>query len=572
MNNSNDWEGVISFPQNRTLYIDQFSEKESAASTILEGFQALDLEYVFDHYKPSKEVGLVNEDGELVVKQFQFRSVEDFEDDFLIEQSELLTAEKNKIDTCNEMIRQMEKNKSLRSKLLDENACASLIKCIVALMAELSQRKANKDSVKQDDFLLLKGIIKQIEGMDPSHEAAKDIFLNDPSFDEARRKLNDKLSMWASTIERGKPGIDDMIKICKSDRDMAELNLQRNLFQIHDEIRHLEVTYRTLETFFANASQANPSFLTVMNVDKKDLLEPDSEGCVAVQREMKRHYDALSLKDSYSLLVVPGYLGDAPTIREWAKIAHKNKVLMITDFKDCPNFRILNDELSQANLQGSDKYMSNVIVTSNYLLARKKSELANEDDDVFIPSSGALAGRLACTQEISIAQGVVGLEYGFLNNVKGARLDLLKSEIAVLVGHGVIPIIENNGKTYALSNRSLYKGASLSLQEYPIVRVLDWVNKVLMNYIHDIALETWDTYASPQKLENTIRNFLDHYRGYRLLFSSYKLNQPSQDEKTKVVTVEISITPFHSSKNLVIKLEADNKEYMNADTNIAQEQ
>ena len=572
LSDKDEFEGIKEFPQNRTLYVDQFSDGGPVVSNVFEGFQARDMESVFAFYQPSKEVLLLNESGEYINELLQFHSLDDFEDERLIEQCEHLAAEKGKIDTYNDIIRQIERNKALRSRLLDENVRASLKNAIASLIAEVSQKKTGEDSIPQEDYRLLKDLIKNVESMDPARKAARDIFLSDSFYADARKKLMNDLRLWASFLETGTLDLDELVKTGVERRNEAECNLQNNLLQIHIDIKPLEIAYRTLDTFFANAGQDIAEYLTIINVDKENLKLSDSADALAIQDELKKHYDKLSLKNSYSLFVVPGYFGDAVVLREWAKTAHKNKVLMVTDFKDCQSYRELEDELGQANLQGSDSFLSNVVITCNYLLGRKKSEWANEDDDVYIPGSGALSGRMANTKEIVIAQGVVGMDYGLLHGVKGTRLKLLKAEMADLIDEGVIPMVETEGRTYAFSNRTLYDGASSSLQEYPIVRVLDWVNKMLMNYMHEIANEAWDPYTSPKLLEGKIRDFLDHYRGYRLLFSNYKLGMPTQDTKTKIVSVEIFITPFYTPKNLVIRLEADDKKYMSASTSLEGQQ
>ena len=564
-----DWEGILDFPQNRTLYVDQFSGDGPILDNAYDVFSARDMDTVFEKFHPEKEIELHNEDGEYVSEQFHFRSIDDFEDEQLIAQSELLSTEESKINTYNDIIRQIEKNKNLRSILSDESTRDAVKHTLAILLNELQQRQVTEHPISEENFVLLKGIVKHVENMDPSRKAAKNVFLSDVYYADLRQKLNNDLLLWTSILEQGKSDLNEMLKACKSGREKAELNLQNNLLQIHEDTYQLEVTYRTLDSFFANVGQPNTDFLTLMDVSKKELLSNDSEGSLAIQKELKKHYDALSLKNSYSLFVIPGYLGDTSILREWAKTAHNKKVLLVTDFKDCESFKTLKDELEDAHLQGHDVFLSNVVVTCNYLLGRKKSELAYEDDDVYIPGSGALAGRMVNTKEIVIAQGVVGKDFGILDGVQGTRLNLLKAEIAVLVDQGVVPLIESEGRTIAISNRSLYNGSAFSLQEYPIVRVLDWVNKVLMNYMHEIALETWDPYISPKKLDSKIRDFLDHYRGYQLLFSGYKLNSPpKQDPKTKIVSVDISITPFFAAKNFVIKLEADNKNYMSANTSV----
>ena len=549
-----DWEGILDFPQNRTLYVDQFSGNGPILDNAYDVFSARDMDTVFEKFHPEKEIELHNEDGEYVSEQFHFRSIDDFEDEQLIAQSELLSTEESKINTYNDIIRQIEKNKNLRSILSDESTRDAVKHTLAILLNELQQRQVTEHPISEENFVLLKGIVKHVENMDPSRKAAKNVFLSDVYYADLRQKLNNDLLLWTSILEQGKSDLNEMLKACKSGREKAELNLQNNLLQIHEDTYQLEVTYRTLDSFFANVGQPNTDFLTLMDVSKKELLSNDSEGSLAIQKELKKHYDALSLKNSYSLFVIPGYLGDTSILREWAKTAHNKKVLLVTDFKDCESFKTLKDELEDAHLQGHDVFLSNVVVTCNYLLGRKKSELAYEDDDVYIPGSGALAGRMVNTKEIVIAQGVVGKDFGILDGVQGTRLNLLKAEIAVLVDQGVVPLIESEGRTIAISNRSLYNGSAFSLQEYPIVRVLDWVNKVLMNYMHEIALETWDPYISPKKLDSKIRDFLDHYRGYQLLFSGYKLNSPpKQDPKTKIVSVDISITPFLVSSRIDVR-------------------
>lgn len=566
-----EFEDIKDFPQNRTLYVDEFSDGGLMVCNVLKECPSGDTESVFEFFKPAKEVQLINEDGEYLFEHFKFLSLDDFGDDRLIERSDLLLAVREKIDVCNNIILQIEKNKALRNRLMDEETYVSLKNSIATLIAMLSQKKAEEHSILQEDYLILKSLVRHIEGMDPAHSAARDVFLNDSYYAGARNELMKDLRLWALIFETGKQDLDKLVKIVMEQRDAAKRNLQSNLMQIHEDTKSLEITYRTLDTFFANAGRDIAEYLTIINVSKENLSLSDSADTLAIQDELNKHYDKLSLKDSYSLFVLPGCFGNFVTLMDWVKMAHKNKVLMITDFKDCLSFEELEDELGDANLQGSDSFLSNVVLTCNYLLGRKKSEWANEDDDVYIPGSGALAGRMANTREVPIAQGVVGMDYGLLNGVKGTRLKLLRSEMADLIDDGVVPMIESESRTYAFSNRTLYNGASSSLQEYPIVRMLDWVNKMLMNYMHEIAIVKWDPYTSPKNLETKIRDFLDHYRGYRLLFSNYKLGMPTQDPQTKIVSVEIFITPFYTAKNLIIRLEADDKKYMNASTSLEEQ-
>jgi hypothetical protein len=231
--------------------------------------------------------------------------------------------------------------------------------------------------------------------------------------------------------------------------------------------------------------------------------------------------------------------------------------MMVTDFKDSQNFSMLKDELDDANMQGQDAKLANVIMTCNYLLGRKKSELANEDDDLYVPGSTALAGRMTNTDEIVIAQGAAGKKYGTLSNVKGARLNLRKSEIAALIDQGVIPMVEEDGRTMAFSNRSLYNGATLGLQEYPIVRVFDWIGKVFQNFFNDEAFINWNS-AVKAELQQAVHDFLSDYKGPGKLIENYNLKGINQDPKTKDIKIEVELKPFFAAKNFFIELTGHN--------------
>ena len=133
-------DGIIEFPQNRTLYADQFTDEAPNSEEDREGFSPKNMKDVFEHYQPSKNgVALETEEGGSVYESFDFKSIKDFEDDSLIEQSELLSSEKGKIDAYNSVIRQLEKNKTLRNTLKDDAARVNLKNALKALLAEIEE-------------------------------------------------------------------------------------------------------------------------------------------------------------------------------------------------------------------------------------------------------------------------------------------------------------------------------------------------------------------------------------------------------------------------------------------------
>lgn len=131
-------DGIIEFPQNRTLYVDQFTDEAPTTDEEREGFKAKSMKEVFEHYQPKKDgVAMETEDGGTAYEDFEFRSIKDFDDEALIAQSGLLSSEQGKIDALNAVIRQLEKNKALRNTLKDAAARGNLANALKALLAEL---------------------------------------------------------------------------------------------------------------------------------------------------------------------------------------------------------------------------------------------------------------------------------------------------------------------------------------------------------------------------------------------------------------------------------------------------
>ena len=197
--------------------------------------------------------------------------------------------------------------------------------------------------------------------------------------------------------------------------------------------------------------------------------------------------------------------------------------MLITDHADEYSF----DDLF-ANTEGysdSDIELQNVVMTANWIVGRDAEKMSSDEEDskaFYIDPSGALAGKLY-DESANMAQGAGGKKYGTLDGVKGVKLDLLKSEIASLMDNQVIPMVYSEGRVMAFNNTTLYKGDNTAMKEYPIVRVFDWVKKVLMNYVHEVALENWDPYNSPKNLKAKIQAFLNDYKGYGPCHQAYHL-------------------------------------------------
>ena len=117
-----------------------------------------------------------------------------------------------------------------------------------------------------------------------------------------------------------------------------------------------------------------------------------------------------------------------------------------------------------------------------------------------------------------------------------------------------------DSRVMAFSNRSLYKGATQGLQEYPIVRVFDWIGKVFMNFFNDEAFKNWDSRNSPRELRRQLTDFLEDYKGPGKLIEDFSIDNIWRDEKTKDIHIDVNLQPFYAARNFYIQLKGSTNE------------
>jgi hypothetical protein len=426
---------------------------------------------------------------------------------------------------------------------------------VVEKVVEKQPERKKEDSLsKIGGFNALKSFIPETENLDSKNRAQRNIFLNEQRFSEKRQKLANDLRKWLELLAEDKNTPMEYAEACQQKEKKAKELFSNNLSIAAECIKKLETEYRTLDMFFFFFFSDKIRNLRLINVDKNELQDSNSEFIQEINELLKLSYDRLSLKDSYSLMVMPGYIfEDNAIMRLWAQMAHKYKVMLVTDHADETIYDNMVDNTER--YRDSDVFLQNIILTSNWLLGRKKEEMALEEDNLYVPPSGALAGMMY-DESRNIADPSAGKKHGTLNEVKGVRLDLLKSEIAGLMDKQVVPMVFSEGRVMAFNDTTLFNGDNKAMQSYTIVRVFDWIKKVLMNFLNDEALQNWDTIKSPKILKEKIQDFLNQHKGYGKLFQDYTLGNPSQDPNTKNITVDMQITPYFSAKNFIVKLSA----------------
>lgn len=408
---------------------------------------------------------------------------------------------------------------------------------------------------KYGGFDLVENTIDGAQKLNPGKKATKQIFLTESQFKSQRESLKETLLIWSDLLSKD-ASILSYVEECEKKAEVSDKTLKANLKKAIDKTKDLERSYRSVALFYNNTEQDKLKYVAIMNVSPDQLKDLDNPRFInAVSEELNKHYDRLSLKNNYSLLVVPGYLGSKAVVNKWAKFAHKNKVLMVTDFRNLEDVESTIELFEEESLNGGDAHLANIIMSCNWLVGRGKYQEVGEDEDLYVPAAGALAGKLYNTEGTPISQGSAGKKFGTLNEVSGSRFDLKKSEIAALNDLNLIPMVFEDNRVMAFSNKTLFNGNNIGLQEYPIVRVFDWVGKVFMNFFNDVAFQKFEKKLKDDIWEQIV-DFLNDYKG--VLFEDYTFDRGNgikQDPRTKDISIEVNIKPFFAAKNFYIKLE-----------------
>jgi hypothetical protein len=405
---------------------------------------------------------------------------------------------------------------------------------------------------KVGGFDLLETTIDGASNLNPDKKARKKIFLSEENKKTDRKQLKKRLALWHSLLSDA-DSVSDALEKGEKRVEAAQHLLTDNLKKAVEATHELEQSYRSVALFFRNTDLDEVKNVSIMNADKDQLQDLDNTTFIdAVSAEMEQNYDRLDLRDNYSLLVVPGYLGSNKVIDKWAKIAHKNKVMMVTDFEHYDTPEDVIELFEEANLTGADAHKANVIMAANWLVGRGKLEEIGEEEDLYVPPSSALAGRIYTTLA---SQVTAGRKHGTLNEVDGVKFPLRKSEIANLEKIGLVPMVNEYGRVMAFSAKTLFNGDNIGLQTYSVVRVFDYVTKVLIDFLNRRAFENWD-HNMRMDIQNQIVRFLDGIAGPGKLIEKFSIKKFERDPEQKDrIILDIHMVPYFPAKTFLVSLD-----------------
>ena len=404
---------------------------------------------------------------------------------------------------------------------------------------------------KVGGFDFLEAIVDGVDNLNPQRKAKKNIFLTDSNKKEQRADLKKKINMWLELL--ASDSVSTMVDKSVEKSATAEKLLKGNLKKVLETTKELEQSYRSVNLFYKNTESTKLKNVSIMNASMGQLTDLDEPRFIDhVAEEMKQNFDRLDLRQNYSMLVVPGYLGSNKVVDKWAKIAYNNKAMLVTDFANVESPDDVLDLFTDANLTGGDAHKANVLMTCNYIVGRGKNKDVDEEEDIYVPGSAALAGKIYCTK---MSQPVAGKTYGSIDEVDAVRFDMKKAEISELENVGLVPLVGEWGKVMPFSAKTLFTGDNLGMQTYSVVRVFDFIAKVMSDFLNRRAFELWNT-----KMEGNLRKlivkFLDGIQGADKLIEKFQIIRFERDEDQKDhIFLDIHITPFFPAKSFLVKLD-----------------
>lgn len=413
--------------------------------------------------------------------------------------------------------------------------------------------KENLDKLaKFGGFSFFESAVDGIQNLNPDRKARMSIYLKDEDKKEERRNLLRTIDLWIEILE-GNGTIDEMLAECNSKVSIVSSLLRSNQLEAVSTVRNLERAYREVKLFYDNTEQDKITNISILNASMEQLTDLDNPlfiDCVA--DELKRFYDKLDLRENYSLLVVPGFLGPNRIVEKWAKIAYSNKVHLFTDFADLEKPDDVMEMFFEANLAGGDGFKSNISMPCNWIVARPRYAELGEEEDMHVSPSSALAGKIYSSL---MSQITAGKKYGALDEVDAVVFPLKKSEISKMEKMGLIPLVNEYKKVMAFSGKTLFNGNNLGLQTYSVVRVFDYVAKVLVDFLNRRAFENWSS-KSEKDLRQEMIHFLDGIKGPGRLIEKYSIDRFERDpQKKDRIHLLLRMIPFFPAKEFMVKLD-----------------
>ncbi|MFH1893242.1 MAG: hypothetical protein ABIK83_11245 [Candidatus Zixiibacteriota bacterium] len=407
-------------------------------------------------------------------------------------------------------------------------------------------------------------LVRGVEWLDPKKDFQRKEFLTKKDFETQRKLLAERLRIWIDNFAK-EENIETIRKSLNEQSTKLEANLEKNMKKVHRESRELETTYRAIDKFFANAQQEPDEKVNAYfaNVSGEELVDPDDkEKFEELSKAVADLYREWSIKDCFSMAVIPGYLGSVENIDTVARqLGLPNKLHIMTDLPNLESVEEVMDMLDDpnyANLPGIDNYKQYVSVFANYLLAREQNQY--EDEDMWIPPSASVAGKMyQGDTTVGMQQPMAGFKHGKIADAKYLRFKANQPDASKINEKGVNPMVSFEGTAVSMGAATLFSKETFNV--YSIRRTYDYVYKTLRNYLNKQTFSVID-----QKFVDTMRRDIDKFMkaisGGDNILQDYRVEIFADEEmrKRQEIDIKVALNPKYPARTFNIEFTAWNQD------------
>jgi hypothetical protein len=415
------------------------------------------------------------------------------------------------------------------------------------------RRKQDLKVIRTGYSALFKTIDDDLQYFGPeADEDTRNMFLEEFAFKEKRKELKALVSDLIDLVESSSEAGEIQAKADEKINQVAKLR-KKNLATIVEKTRLLEKSFRELDMFYKNAGPNNLKNVTILNVDRGQIKDPDDASITnKVMKILSDPHKRIDQDKVYSLMVIPGFLGEK-LIETYATIAHENKVLFLTDYKDFPSVESLEkyrESPEGEKIGGPQPEWSHAVVFGNWIRLREKYPDLPEKDGVFGSVAMAIAGKLYVTK---ISQPAAGVQFGQVKNSSGLRFRPNQLEVGMLSKLGINPMADFYQQDSPWEATTLFNGANLELKHYAVVRTIDWIDKSLKHFLGKYTFEQLDLNKA-NLVHRRLVKFLDDLAENKIIEKGQVTHFARNRDQPDRFDVDIKITPLWATRTIVYKI------------------
>lgn len=155
----------------------------------------------------------------------------------------------------------------MKQETQQQTASTTTSQKVVSQQAQKSSASAIDKLKEFGGFAFLENIIDGYSNLNPARKARRNIFLTDEQWENERKALVNRLSVWLKLL-RENDTAEQMRDKAKETAENAENLLNHNLKNALARTRELESAYRTIAFFYKNTESDKVKNVTIVNATR----------------------------------------------------------------------------------------------------------------------------------------------------------------------------------------------------------------------------------------------------------------------------------------------------------------